>query len=314
MFSHHLCNDNFSVSLSMRLLNWILIFVGAYYNLSRHFVLAVFGNCFGCLRPPRSSPIDAANLLVMSGGLSVNSQNVFNDMSRAPIVYAGRHHRYGIYCGAQNLQVQASLNDAINVAGTLLKDYQYPYFIPLETGPFLPIEQIFPIRPGDFSSILLPLTSFVLGMYVQRMIRGVPTGLSRRSVVCATPTMLEDYGIASSYHDVCRQDPTIVAYHPALTATLMLCPSFFRLPVRVHERQCPKWNRFLQTFYMSYEPPTVEYQTYTLIRGFLDVASDKEENIVVSPNPRVPNWNELNSLPLYRKKSSSALYQLYIAR
>ncbi|MCJ1293460.1 hypothetical protein MMC34_005015 [Xylographa carneopallida] len=294
----------------MRHINLLLISLGAYLSLSRHFAVAVFGNCIGCLRPSTSD--EAPPNLFASGGVSVVAQNAYNAQSRAPRAFVGRNRVYGIYCGTRNTQIVGPLNAAINLVARILDDYWSPVYYPVRWAPFASVVQIFPIGP-QFSAVIVPLNLFVRGMSIQVSIPGYPTGMTPRSVVCATPTMLNDYGIANSYYDICRQDPTIVAFHPARTATLMLCPSFFALPVHVEGRHCPKWNRFFQLFDKPYEPRTVEYQTYTLLRGFLDVTFDREENIVVSPNPGVPNWNELNALPPNRKRQTSALYQLYIA-
>ncbi|MCJ1432044.1 hypothetical protein MMC27_001400 [Xylographa pallens] len=280
----------------MHLVSLILIFVGAYHSLSRHFVEAVSGNCVSCFRP------------------STGNENTPDQprVFRGPRAYAGKYAKYGIYCGAQNTQVQTSLNAALNIASQVLDDFWSPFHWRVRPARFGPLEQIFPTGEG-FQSILLPLNLFVRGTSIRVRVQGALSGLSPRSVVCATPTMLNDYDIESSFYNVCTENPTIVAYHPAHSATVMLCPSFFNLPVHVRGRQCPAWNRFLQTFYTPYEPLTVEYQTYTLIRGFLDVSFGIEENIVVSPSPRVPNWNELVSYSLDEKKRTSALYQLYVA-
>ena len=280
----------------MHLINLVLVFVVAYHSLSRHFVEAVSGNCVSCLGPSTSNEN------------TPGQPRVF----RAPRVYAGKYNKYGIYCGAQNTQVQTSLNAALNIASQVLDDYWSPSHWRVRPATFGPLEQIFPSGEG-FQSILFPLNLFVRGTSIRVSVQGALSGLSPRSVVCATPTMLHDYDIESSFYDVCADDPTLVAYHPAHSASVILCPSFFNLPVRVRGRQCPAWNRFLQTFYTSYEPLTLEYQTYTLIRGFLDVSFNIEENIVVSPSPRVANWNELISLSMDEKKKSSALYQLYVA-
>jgi len=56
----------------------------------------------------------------------------------------------------------------------------------------------------------------------------------------------------------------------------------------------------------------VEFQSYTIIRGFLGIDLKTSEEIHVSPSPSVPNWNELLLLPEAQKEKSSALLQLLI--
>ncbi|MCJ1414054.1 hypothetical protein MMC32_000379 [Xylographa parallela] len=183
------------------------------------------------------------------------------------------------------------------------------------TAPFTRLDAIFPFGNGigDFAALLEVLSTFQSGSSVNVAIPRYGNIVSPRVAVCATPTMLQDYGIARDYYDVCLKDPHIVAYHPANSAALMLCPSFFGLGVHVQGSQCPTWNRFFQTFYNSYERLTVEYQSYTILRGFIDVKLGIEEEIYVGPSPSVPNWNELLLLPPAQKERSSALYQLYVA-
>ncbi|MCJ1286580.1 hypothetical protein MMC26_005926 [Xylographa opegraphella] len=293
----------------MHLSKSILVIVGACYALSRNFVVAVAGNCVGCARPPQST--GASLYRVRVPGISLDPQTSPNSVFTAPIGYVGGNSRYSIFCGTQNTQVQTSLEDAVDLVAGFIERYFAPWHYQMRIIPFEPLSQIFP-ADGEFHHVLLPLNFFARAVSVRISVPGFG-GTAARSIVCATPTMSADYGFTSSYYDICNQDPTMVAFHPAGTATLMLCPSFFNLPTRFQGNHCPTWNRFLQSFYHSYEPLTVEYQTYTLLRGFLGVGLGAQESIFVGPSPRVPNWNELIALPLEQKLNSPALYQLYVA-
>ncbi|MCJ1383667.1 hypothetical protein MMC17_006781 [Xylographa soralifera] len=270
-------------------------------------------------------PINQGSLVSPAGsrifaGLFGDAQGIRSNVYHTPAVTTWHRNGHGdspysIFCGVQNARVQVALGAATVSVGAILNAYLDIHAAGASTAPFTDLDAIFPFGNGvgDFTAVLEELSTFQGGSHIN-----VPLGesghiVSQRVAVCATPTMLEDYGIASAYYDVCLRHYLIVAYHPANSAALMLCPSFFRLAVHVQGSQCPTWNRFFQNFHHSYERRTVEYQSYTILRGFIDVKLGIEEEIYVSPSPSVPNWNELLLLPREQKERSSALYQLYVA-
>ena len=270
-------------------------------------------------------PVNQGSLVSPAGsrifaGLFGDAQGINSNAYHAQAVTSWHQSEHGnspyiIFCGAQNAKVQVALGSATMTVSSILNTYLDIHAAGASTAPFTRLDAIFPFGNGigDFAALLEVLSTFQSGSSVNVAIPRYGNIVSPRVAVCATPTMLQDYGIARDYYDVCLKDPHIVAYHPANSAALMLCPSFFGLGVHVQGSQCPTWNRFFQTFYNSYERLTVEYQSYTILRGFVDVKLGIEEEIYVGPSPSVPNWNELLLLPPAQKERSSALYQLYVA-
>ena len=267
----------------------------------------------------QGSSVGAARSRIFAG-LFGDAQGISRHAYHAPVVTSRHQNRdgdspYTIFCGAQNVQVQAAIGAATMIVSSILDTYLDVHAHGASPAPFTRLDVMFPFGNGigDIAPLLDTLSTFQSGLMIQVPLPGSGSMVSPRVAVCASPTMLQDYGIANAYYDVCRNDPLIAAYHPANSAALMLCPKFFSLPARVQGRNCPVWNRFFQTFYYSYERLTVEYQSYTVLRGFIDVKLGTDEAIYVSPSPNVPNWNELLLLSNAEKDRSSALYQLYAA-
>ena len=270
-------------------------------------------------------PINQGSLVTPAGsrifaGLFGDAQGISTNAYNTQAVTSWHQNNHGdspytIFCGVRNARVQAALGSATMVVSSILNAYLEIHAQGASTERFTRLNAIIPFGNGvgDFAALLDVLSTFQSGSMINIALPGSRNTVSPRVAVCATPTMLQDYGIASAYYDVCLKDPLIAAYHPANSAALMLCPTFFKLAAEVRGDQCPVWNRFFQTFYYAYERMTVEYQSYTILRGFIDVKLGNEEAIYVSPSPNVPNWNELLLLPKAEKDKSSALYQLYVA-
>ncbi|MCJ1282941.1 hypothetical protein MMC26_002267 [Xylographa opegraphella] len=272
-----------------------------------------------------NAPVNQGSLVSPTGsrifaGLFGDAQGISRNIYHARVDTSWHQNQHGdspyhILCGTRNAQVQMALGAATMVASSILNTYLDIHAHGASAAPFTRLDAILPFGNGigDVAALLDILSTFQSGSIINVPLATSGSIMSPRVAVCATSTMLQDYGVASEYYDVCQKDPLIAAYHPANSAALILCPSFFELAVHNEGSQCPIWNRFFQTFYYAYERRTVEYRSYTILRGFISVKLGTEETIYVSPSPRLPNWNELLLLPQAEKERSSALYQLYVA-
>lgn len=273
------------------------------YVLARHPVVILAGNCISCSNPT----IDSFGDYGLEMGNAVGGQAP----SLAPLMRPRRDREVFVYCGGpENAQVKEALDAAIRSVSNLERGYigRVPQDERLRN--FAKLRSLFPTdNPFSLRESLSYLGLF-LEMQRIRTEKGESLPLL---IVCANPAMQAQYGFASRYSNVCAEDRTIVAYHPPGSATLMLCPCFFNLPTYVTRSFCPSWNPVTGTFSPSYRASTVEYQHYTLIRGYLNAKFHKSESIVIAPSPNVPNWNTLMGESLRVKLRSWPFLQFFVA-
>lgn len=303
-------------------------------------VIATPGQCLSCLKPTpdvplavleqpanaarpqvqlqaftSSSPLTPASPVLQAYGLTSETHQVLSGVIMGPIIKtrgAQAAEDYTIYCGLRNGQVKMAMDAAFQSVIDILPPGMRS---PVGLQKYANLERFFPTEfEVDYATVLFPLSGFKYGRPILVQVDSDGAWLpSHRAIVCATKHMQAQYSVSNSYYDTCTQDPTIVAFNPRLSSAVILCPSFFKLPTHVQGNSCPKWNRALDTFDPSYQPSAVEYQSYTLIRGFLDALFRTPQNIVVAPNPQVKNYNTLMSQTLTQKLRSSAFYQLFLA-
>lgn len=283
-------------------------------SICRLHVAALPGNCasFPCGREPSTPPAQPAT---QNQDLTPQLSTTFTGLQGDPGVYLPNRYRgpmltldynygsYRIYCGDQNKKIETAIIDAVFLVKTFLDDFNTHRADDATRlrnwSRLAPIS--FPWTVEDYYDFRLRLMKFATGDNVRP-----------RIVVCANPNMSKQYGMSSSYHDACTNDPNTVAVVPTAARLTVLCPSFFRIREAAGPPKCPDWNGILQTFAPPYQPQFVEFQASMMLRALFAELFRITKPIVVSPSPNVPNWNGLIRLPRNQKRESASFYQLYV--
>ena len=253
--------------------------------------------------PPNPNSIDTHGPRdELPGGLTGDRIRFLLDAGSGPSVTT---NRYRISCGDRNDELRTALYLAMQALAATFNDFA-------DT----PSRYGFPVLFG---------TSFYIASNVLTQLSNIgkevpisDRGRRRREkplLLCATPDILTQYAYSTAYYDACTRQPYWPAYHVADSHAIIICPSFFDLPLAPSRSLCPPWDKRAQRWVTTTNAVTLNFRAYALLQQLFQMSIDQLEPDQTGYSPPFAwiNWNAQLMLLSSWKLHDPTNYLLYAA-